>query len=261
MIATVGIDVSWTGFAATPTIQYLCSLEKSTIQWVSSIRKRPSNSFDCYIIGHGTILQYCADLILGYGNAILGVVANDLETIAWCQSKNLHVIEFKMLEITISTKPSDYLFSIGNEMVLKGGHFKSLRKLAINLHYGPLPRYGGLNVIQWAIYNRESTHGVTWHRVALEIDQGDIYEQALFDMPKQCTTRSINFIAFDKATSSFENILRKIHQNVLKPLPQDLSKFTYFSRRDVPPRASVLDLHDDPHRSTHSGLFYGEGSN
>ena len=37
---------------------------------------------------------------------------------------------------------------------------------AFNLHPGPLPRYAGLNVPCWALYNGEEAHGVTLHRMA-----------------------------------------------------------------------------------------------
>ena len=33
----------------------------------------------------------------------------------------------------------------------------------INFHDGPLPRYAGLYVTAWALMNRETSHGVTWH--------------------------------------------------------------------------------------------------
>jgi folate-dependent phosphoribosylglycinamide formyltransferase PurN len=41
---------------------------------------------------------------------------------------------------------------------------------SFNLHPGPLPRYAGLNTPNWALYQGETTHGVTLHWMAPGID-------------------------------------------------------------------------------------------
>jgi methionyl-tRNA formyltransferase len=45
---------------------------------------------------------------------------------------------------------------------------------SFNLHPGPLPEYAGLNVPSWAIYEGESSHGVTLHWMDDGIDTGPI---------------------------------------------------------------------------------------
>lgn len=47
----------------------------------------------------------------------------------------------------------------------------------INFHYGYLPRYRGMNIPTWTIYNNEPYTGVTWHYVTAQVDQGEIITQ------------------------------------------------------------------------------------
>lgn len=49
-----------------------------------------------------------------------------------------------------------------------------------NLHPSPLPAYGGLNAVSWAIWNQEPEHGVTIHWMVPEVDAGDIAYQSVF---------------------------------------------------------------------------------
>jgi len=44
-----------------------------------------------------------------------------------------------------------------------------------NLHPFPLLRYAGLNPVCWALYDGETTHGVTLHGMTAEIDAGPFW--------------------------------------------------------------------------------------
>jgi methionyl-tRNA formyltransferase len=44
----------------------------------------------------------------------------------------------------------------------------------INLHNAPLPNYRGVRPINWALFNEETEHGVTIHKIHEGIDDGDI---------------------------------------------------------------------------------------
>ena len=50
----------------------------------------------------------------------------------------------------------------------------------VNLHNGPLPRYRGVNPINWALKNGETKHGVTLHTIESGIDTGKILDQITF---------------------------------------------------------------------------------
>ncbi len=51
-----------------------------------------------------------------------------------------------------------------------------------NVHTGPLPKYAGLNAVNWAIYNGETCHAVTLHEMTDRIDAGAIVSAKRFDI-------------------------------------------------------------------------------
>jgi methionyl-tRNA formyltransferase len=63
---------------------------------------------------------------------------------------------------------------------------------SFNLHPGPLPRYAGLNAPSWAIFNGETSHGVTVHSMDPEIDTGAIAYQSLFDLHERDTGLAVS---------------------------------------------------------------------
>lgn len=67
---------------------------------------------------------------------------------------------------------------------MRGSHTRadSRRMGSFNLHPGPLPRYAGLNVRSWAIYQDEQTHGVTLHWMEARVDTGPIAFETMFDL-------------------------------------------------------------------------------
>jgi methionyl-tRNA formyltransferase len=76
---------------------------------------------------------------------------------------------------------------------------------AFNLHPGPLPRYAGLNAVSWAIYQGESVHGVTLHKMVPDIDAGPIVYQILF--PIDCDDSALSLST--KCVEHGLNLLRK----------------------------------------------------
>jgi len=58
---------------------------------------------------------------------------------------------------------------------------------AFNLHPGPLPGLAGLNVPCWALYLGHERHGVTLHRMAPEVDAGDVAYAAGFPIGPEAT--------------------------------------------------------------------------
>ena len=55
-------------------------------------------------------------------------------------------------------------------------------KYFVNIHNGPLPKYRGVNPINWALKNNENSHGVTLHHIDEGIDTGDIIDQEIFSI-------------------------------------------------------------------------------
>ena len=101
---------------------------------------------------------------------------------------------------------------------------------AFNLHPGPLPRYAGRNVVSWAIFRGEATHGVTIHRMEPEIDTGPIVYQSLFPIEAHDTALSVSLRCSQQGVGLMLRLLEVAAQDPASiPLvPQDLSRREYF---------------------------------
>jgi methionyl-tRNA formyltransferase len=118
------------------------------------------------------------------------------------------------------------LFIINKEVV------NAPRIGCFNMHPGPLPRYAGLNVVSWAIYRGETSHGVTIHKMEPGIDTGHIVYQELFDIDDADTGLTLSAKCI---RSGIALVLRLIETASSDPaaiplMPQDLTKREYFGR-------------------------------
>jgi methionyl-tRNA formyltransferase len=101
----------------------------------------------------------------------------------------------------------------------------------LNIHNSPLPRYRGVNPINWALKNGESQHGVTIHEITAGIDDGPIVSQVTFpvnpvvDEVIDVYERSLHF-----GWKLFKETMPGLWDR--RAIPQDESKAAYFSARD-----------------------------
>lgn len=106
---------------------------------------------------------------------------------------------------------------------------------AFNLHPGLLPRYAGLNVVSWAIFRGEKSHGVTVHRIDPKVDAGPIVYQSSFPIEAEDTALSL---ALRCVREGVPLMLRLLEVAATKPenipsIPQDLTVREYFGK-EVP---------------------------
>ncbi len=69
------------------------------------------------------------------------------------------------------------IISAGNMYIFCDPILSNPKVEIINFHYSLLPKYRGLNIPAWVIYNDEKETGITWHYVTKEIDNGNILSQ------------------------------------------------------------------------------------
>jgi methionyl-tRNA formyltransferase len=79
----------------------------------------------------------------------------------------------------------------------------------INAHAGRLPKYGGMNVVEWAVYNDEPVYG-TVHRIERGIDTGDILQEALLVLGRPPTVADLRAVAFVAAWAMVPETLTKL---------------------------------------------------
>ena len=187
--------------------------------------------FTCYIIGEGSLTIKCSEVLLDRGHEIYGMISSNPTIKKWATDNNIKALELNShLADHLNSKSYDYLFSIINLSILSNDVIQSPRKGAINFHDGPLPQYAGVNAPSWAIMNQEKTYGITWHKIATEIDKGDILKQAIFEISKNETALSLNARCFEKGLSSFGDLVDELGNGANKPIKQNLNDRTYFGK-------------------------------
>jgi methionyl-tRNA formyltransferase len=124
----------------------------------------------------------------------------------------------------------DLAISVTYDKIIRQWFIDKCDKI-INIHNGPLPRYRGVNPVNWALKNDEREHGVTIHEITPGIDDGPIVSQAIFPVNP----------AVDEVVDVYERSLHfgwKLFKETMPKLwtidakRQDESKAEYFSAED-----------------------------
>jgi len=194
-----------------------------------------NETFSCYLIGAGTLLIECGEVLLSKNHEIKGVITAAPCISQWAHNKSIPVIPYKKgYGDELKGQGFDYLFSITHLAIIKDDVLALPKKGAINFHDGPLPAYAGLNTPAWALLNREEQYGISWHQITPSVDEGDLLKQAMFDIAADETSLSINTKCFAAALDSFPVLLDELVSGTATPVSQDLSKRSYFGKFDRP---------------------------
>ena len=190
------------------------------------------------VIGGGTMLLQCAELMLRAGHEIVAVSSPDAGLRDWASAWQIQCVE--KLRGLSAVGEFDYLFSIVNYRIVPGAILRAARRMAVNYHDGPLPKYAGLHATSWAILNRETTHAITWHVMTGKVDAGDILKQVPIPIRSEDTAASLNFKCHVTAVRAFAELLVELEAGTITRLAQDTTKRTYFSRSRRPTPDCVI---------------------
>ncbi len=151
----------------------------------------------------------------------------------WAKSENLPIITSGDYgEIENVNDPNwkvDLCFSVFYDKIIKDWFIRKCNKI-LNLHNAPLPKYRGVQPINWALKNNEDKHGVTIHEITPGIDDGPIISQLeysiypYFDEVRDVYERALNYswMLFEQTIPILDKII---------PKEQDDSAATYYSRK------------------------------
>ena len=137
-------------------------------------------------MGKGELAIRIAEYFLNSSEYDLQVVVPVIPEPSWTQSltswslhNGVNFIETGHVNHLPTDKIYDLGFSCYYDKILTSGNLKSFN-LALNLHNAPLPKYRGVNPINWALNNSEKSHGVTIHQITPGVDDGPIFGQIEF---------------------------------------------------------------------------------
>ncbi len=195
------------------------------------------------LVGEGTLLAGCGDILLGLGQRVAAVVTAraDDRALGLGEGDPRPTAPTRDLASVLRGLDFDHLASIAHLSMIPAEALGLVRGLAVNFHDGPLPRYAGLNVTSWAILGRETTHGVTWHEMTARPDAGRLLEQRIFDVAPDETAFSLNAKCYAAGLESFTDLARRVAAGDTGGREQDLAGRSYFGRHDRPAAAAVID--------------------
>lgn len=117
-----------------------------------------------------------------------------------------------------------------------------------NIHFGLLPKYGGIAPIHWAIRNGEEKIGVTLQFMSEKFDEGDIIDQKTFLTKsikryvhlgkRKLTIDGITaWEAYNMANKMgfeiFEENFLRLKNGIYKKVKQDLTKKLYYTKDSI----------------------------
>ncbi|MEG4088746.1 AMP-binding protein, partial [Microcoleus sp. Pol12B4] len=186
------------------------------------------NQFSCFLIGEGSLLIHCAELLLERGHQIFGIISLDVSISSWAKAKEIpHIQPTDNLIAFLRQQPFDYLFNIVNRSLLPKEIVELPRQLAIDYHDAPVPKYAGLNATSWALMHREKTHGVTWYVMSDSVEGGDILKQVAIDIADDDTAFSLTGKCHAAAIRAFEELVDEISTGQALSNKQNLDERTY----------------------------------
>lgn len=200
------------------------------------------NAISCVLAGDESLTIGCGDIVLAGGHRIVAVVTTDADVRRWAEGRDLLVLPRAVDLVTADIGKFDWLLSVANLKILSDAVLALPVRGAVNFHDGPLPRYAGLNTPAWAIIHGEAQHGVSWHMLEGGVDEGDLLGQVMIDIAPDETAFSLNSKCYAAGMESFGHVLAQLESGALEPVPQDLSRRSYFARDDRPAGFCRIDF-------------------
>jgi len=193
------------------------------------------------LIGSESILVACASRLLARGHRVAGVVSDCPTVCAWAAAQGLRrLAPSEDAAAWLAGEPVDVLLSIVNHRITPAAVLAAARLGAFNFHDSLLPAHAGFNATAWALLEGQTVHGVTWHAMTSEADQGAALVQQPVPVTDDDTAYTLAVKCGEAAVASFATLLDGIERGALQPLPATRS--ASFHRRSERPGIGHLDL-------------------
>jgi len=127
----------------------------------------------------------------------------------------------------------DVLLNVHSLHLVDAAVLAAPRVGCFNLHPGPLPEYAGMNVASWALYNGETSHGVTVHWMVPQVDAGPVAFRDSFPITDTDTALSVSATCARRGLSLIEALLTGLAADPVEipAMDQDRRARRYFGRQ------------------------------
>ena len=188
-----------------------------------------------YLFGKGELAIYCAELYLSKYNKenlkIIPVIPEPTWTeslVAWSEKNRVEIIDYKSIS-GVDRVSSSIGLSIYFDKIFKTELIDKFDRLC-NIHNSPLPKYRGVNPINWALKNYEDSHGVTLHIVDQGIDTGDILDQKIFSINQNMEVSDVYNLCIESGKELLNKNLFKLDS--LNSQPQNNEDASLYTKLD-----------------------------
>ena len=190
-------------------------------------------------VGDGSLLVRCAEAFLEAGHVVVRVASADATVLAWATGQGLPT-EVVHATPVLGGDEFDLLFCVGWLHPLPESLLRRARRIALNFHDGPLPRYGGLRAPAWALMEGATRHAITWHEMTPRLDAGRIACTLSFDLSPDETAYSLQAHCHEAGYAGFLRLLDDLARDRLSLTPMAGPPRLY-RRADRPARLGTLD--------------------
>jgi len=114
----------------------------------------------------------------------------------------------------------DLLISVQYDRILKARHIAKARRIAVNLHFAPLPEYRGCNQFSLAILDKRAEFGVTLHELDEGVDSGPILFERRFSIPENIWVDQLHEMTLKEAEILFVETLPLLVSGQFERRPQ-----------------------------------------
>lgn len=149
-----------------------------------------------YVVGKGSVALQCAEMVQSFGvpcrfldrGGISGAFAERRALGADFASARATPAA---IEAILKEGAQNLVLSVNNDFLFPGPWLENSEAVVINYHNSLLPKHRGMNAEAWAIFEGDTTAGITWHLVDKGIDTGKILFQKTLPIHDDTTSISL----------------------------------------------------------------------
>jgi methionyl-tRNA formyltransferase len=130
------------------------------------------------------------------------------------------------------TRP-DFLLSFQAAQLMKAALLETPAMGALNLHFGPLPRYRGVAPVAWALINGEAATGVTLHHIKVGVDNGPIIGSKRVPIHAEDTGRTVYDRCSEAGIELFRESWAHVRRETPPGVPQSEAEALYYNRHSI----------------------------